>query len=99
MCPLPFHFLVAMLCGWLQHEQQGVIAFLREENRVLKARLLGERHLRHLVREFVAHYREERNHQGIGNELIEPPPVQRTSGPVYRRQRVGVLNYYFRSAA
>jgi transposase InsO family protein len=61
---------------------------------------LGERHLRLLVREFVAHYREERNHQGIGNELIEEPPVQRTKGPVYRRQRVGgVLNYYYRSAA
>ena len=59
---------------------------------------LGERHLRLLVREFVAHYREERNHQGIGNELIEEPPVQRTKGPVYRRQRVGgVLNYYYRS--
>ena len=32
---------------------------------------LGERHLRHLVREFVNHYRTERNLQGIGNELIE----------------------------
>jgi hypothetical protein len=30
--------MVAMLCGWLQREQQDVIAFLREENRVLKAR-------------------------------------------------------------
>ena len=28
-----------MLCGWLQREQEDVIAFLREENRVLKARL------------------------------------------------------------
>lgn len=32
-----------MLCGWLQREQQDVIAFLREENRVLKARLQGRR--------------------------------------------------------
>ena len=32
-----------MLCGWLQREQQDVIAFLREENRVLKARLEGRR--------------------------------------------------------
>jgi len=60
---------------------------------------LGERHLRHLVREFVTHYHRERNHQGIGNELIERPSLHRTSGPVYRRQRVGgVLNYYYRSA-
>ena len=61
---------------------------------------LGKRHLRHLVREFVAHYNRERNHQGMQNELIEQPPVQRTGGPVRRRQRVGgVLSYYYRSAA
>jgi hypothetical protein len=35
--------LVATLCGWLQREQDAVIAFLREENRVLKARLDGRR--------------------------------------------------------
>jgi len=39
----PFHFVVAMLCGWLQRERDDVIAFLREENRVLKARLEGRR--------------------------------------------------------
>ena len=32
-----------MLCGWLRHEQDNIIAFLREENRVLKARLEGRR--------------------------------------------------------
>ena len=50
---------------------------------------LGERHLRQLVREFVAHYHSERNHQGIGNALIDRPLMQRTRGPVHRRQRVG----------
>ena len=40
---VPFQFVVAMLCGWLQREQEDVIAFLREENRVLKARLAGRR--------------------------------------------------------
>lgn len=35
--------MVAMLCGWVQREQQDAIAFLREENRVLKARLEGKR--------------------------------------------------------
>jgi hypothetical protein len=39
----PFHLLVAMLCGWLPREQQDVMAFLREENRVLKTRLDGRR--------------------------------------------------------
>jgi hypothetical protein len=33
--------MVAMLCGWLQREQENVIAFLREENRVLKAQKSG----------------------------------------------------------
>jgi hypothetical protein len=38
-----FQFVLAMLYGWLQREQEDVIAFLREENRVLKARLQGRR--------------------------------------------------------
>jgi putative transposase len=32
----------------------------------------GERSLRNAVREFLAHYHGERNHQGLGNELIKP---------------------------
>jgi len=61
---------------------------------------LGERHLRRLVRDFVEHDHAERNHQGIGNELIEWPARQPTAGPVRRRQRVGgVLSYYYRSVA
>jgi hypothetical protein len=33
--------------------------------------LFGERHLRRTIAEFIAHYHGERNHQGIGNELIQ----------------------------
>ncbi len=33
---------------------------------------LGERHLRYLVRECVAHYHGERNHQGIGERTHRP---------------------------
>ena len=32
---------------------------------------LGERHFQRALAEFVAHYHRERNHQGLGNELIE----------------------------
>jgi hypothetical protein len=32
-----------MLYGWLEREEEDVIAFLREQNRVLKARLEGKR--------------------------------------------------------
>jgi transposase InsO family protein len=61
---------------------------------------LGEWHLRRTIREFVKHYHSERNHQGIGNALIEQPAVQRTAGAVRRRQRLGgILSHYYRTAA
>ena len=61
---------------------------------------LGERHLRHLVREFEDHYHTERNHQGIGNELIQPAARTDGLGVVRRRQRMGgMLNFYYRAAA
>jgi len=50
---------------------------------------LGESHLRRTLREFVAHYHRERNHQGLANELIDRPPAERRTGAVRRRQRVG----------
>ena len=37
------HVLIAMIAGWLQRYQQQVIAYLLEENRVLKAHLGGSR--------------------------------------------------------
>src|SRR5512132_1768626 len=37
------HVLIAMLAGWLQRHQQQVIAYLQEENRVLKAQRGGRR--------------------------------------------------------
>jgi transposase InsO family protein len=62
---------------------------------------LGECHLRHAVREYTEHYHVERNHQGIGNELIDD---QRgtfdSSSGIERRERLGgMLNDYYRRAA
>jgi putative transposase len=37
------HLLIAMVAGWLQRHQQQVIAYLQEENRLLKAQLGGRR--------------------------------------------------------
>src|SRR5918912_1204114 len=37
------HVLIAMVAGWLQWHQQQVIAYLLEENHVLKAHLGGSR--------------------------------------------------------
>ena len=60
---------------------------------------LGERHLRRVLREYVAHDHHERNHQGIENALIAGAPVTRSVGRIRRRQRLGgLLNYYDRAA-
>ena len=63
--------------------------------------LIGEGSLRRAIREFVDHYHHERNHQGLGNQLILPPPVPgRPHGPISCRQRLGgLLKYYHRPAA
>jgi transposase InsO family protein len=35
--------------------------------------LLGESHLRTVIREYLLHSHEERNHQGLAGQLISPP--------------------------
>ena len=50
---------------------------------------LGEWLLRRTLREFITHYHRERNHQALANELIDGPAVERRSGAVRRRRRVG----------
>lgn len=62
--------------------------------------LLGERHLRTAVREYVAHYHEERNHQGLGSRLIKPPVNDNAAGTIECRERLGgLLRFYHRKAA
>jgi putative transposase len=63
---------------------------------------LGERHLRNLISEYLTHFHQERNHQGLDNRLIEPLAANTNSGKgvIRRRERLGgVLNYYYREAA
>ncbi len=62
---------------------------------------LGERHLRHAVKEFTEHYHVERNHQGIGNVLTDDHlGAVNMAGHVGRRERLGgIMNYYYRRAA
>jgi putative transposase len=61
----------------------------------------GERSLRNATKLWLEHYHTERNHQGLGNRLIESgPEVGRTTGKVECRQRLGgMLSYYYREAA
>jgi len=39
----PVHFFLAALTGWFNRQQQDVVAYLVEENRVLRAQLRGRR--------------------------------------------------------
>ena len=66
--------------------------------------IFGELHLRHLLREFVAHYLTERFHQGLGGQLIEAQQVfendNSVTGAIRCRSRLGgLLNFYQREAA
>ncbi len=63
--------------------------------------LFGELSLRNAVREFLEHYHHERNHQGLGNRLIDPQhEIGSVGGSVACRERLGgMLRYYFRDAA
>ena len=61
----------------------------------------AERSLQVAVAESLSHFHTERNHQGLGNRLIEPGvEVGRTAGDAACRERLGaMLRYYYRQAA
>jgi transposase InsO family protein len=63
--------------------------------------LFGEGSLRKAIHEFLGHYHNERNHQGLGNRLITPGESHAgNSGAIRRHERLGgMLNYYYREAA
>jgi putative transposase len=61
----------------------------------------GQRSLQNAVADFPVHYHQERNHQGLNNQLIQPgKEVGRAAGDVACRERLGgMLRYYYRQAA
>jgi transposase InsO family protein len=61
----------------------------------------GEGALRTAIREYLAHYHAERNHQGLDNRLIIPNADKwQNDGVVHRKQRLGgTLSFYHRNAA
>jgi putative transposase len=61
----------------------------------------GEDFLRNAIRAFLVHYLQERNHQGLGNMLIDPSKeVGHPVGEIGCRERLGgMLRYYYREAA
>ena len=63
--------------------------------------LFGQESLRRALREYVTHYHTERNHKGVGNQLLEPLAMGAASNdPGHCRERLGgLLNFYYREAA
>ena len=63
--------------------------------------LFGERSLRRVLNEYIAHYHAERNHQGLGNRLLDPThEAGSMDDPIKNRERLGgMLKFYYRKAA
>lgn len=61
----------------------------------------GDKSLRQAVQVYLDHYHEERNHQGLKNQIIRPrDEIGHTEGEVQCRERLGgLLRYYYRDAA
>ena len=61
----------------------------------------GEKSLENALSSYLTHYHAERNHQGLGNRIIEPGnEVGCTTGSIACRERLGgTLRYYYRRAA
>jgi putative transposase len=72
-----------------------------KEECLSKLIFFGEDSLRNAVREYLAHYHGERNHQGLDNQLIEfKGKVGQTKGELKQHERLGgMLRYYYRDAA
>jgi hypothetical protein len=61
----------------------------------------GPASLQHAVRQFMAHYHTERNHQGLENRLPQPDPSLPYPITLINADSAlgGMLSYYHRAAA
>jgi hypothetical protein len=79
---------------------ERLVRSIKEEclNRMI---FFGQASLRHAITQYMAYYHCERNHQGLGNRLLQPlSSVDELHGTVKRRERLGgMLSYYHRHAA
>jgi hypothetical protein len=64
-------------------------------------KLFSEMSLRRFVEEYVAHFHQERPHQGLENKPIQPEFANpNRAGAIQCRKRLGgLLKYYYRDAA
>ena len=93
----------------LPHHSPNLNAYAERYVRSMKEECLsrivpfGEEGLRRALNEFVAHYHEERNHQGKDNVLLFPSakrPALSKDNAIGCKQRLGgMLKCYYRDAA
>ena len=71
-----------------------------KEEALSKLVLFGPDGLRHALREFIIHYHQEGNHQGLANVLLFPTGDRKRTGPIERSERLGgLLKFCHRAAA
>lgn len=62
--------------------------------------VLGEKHLNHLVKEYVGHSSIERPHRALEKPPLSVDPPNATSSPVICMERLGgLLKHYYRQVA
>jgi transposase InsO family protein len=92
--------IIAYESPWLNGYVERVIGSIRREclDHVI---VFGERHLRRVLREYVAYYHGSRTHLGLGKDAPEPRAIQpRSDGPVVSAPLLGGLHHrYWREAA
>jgi hypothetical protein len=79
--------------GWGYDRIQGALANLGHLiSNACVARMIffGEKAMKNAVSEFLTHYHQERNHQGLNNQLLQPGiEVSHNAGDVACRERLG----------
>ena len=92
----------------LPHRSPNLNAFAERFVRAVKEEALsrfiffGEHSLRHVLKEYLAHYHTERPHQGKDNVILFPStrPAERNEGQIQCRERLGgLLKFYEKQAA
>ena len=72
-----------------------------KEECLSKLVFFGQQGLEYALREYMAHYHEERNHQGLKNKIPFPADSYRPdliTGEIVCKSRInGLLKYYYRS--
>ena len=70
-----------------------------KEECLTKMIFIGQPSLRRAIGEYMAHYHEERNHQGLENRLIRPAAHAVNATFIQRQRRLGGMLNYYRAAA